>query len=370
MKKILFLIPNLSHGGAEKVLVNLVNNMDKNKFDVTVQTLFDVGENKQFLSNDIKYKSCFKKSFRGNSKVLKLFTPKSLYKHFIKEHYDIIVSYLEGPTARIVSGCTDNDTKLVSWIHVEQHSRSKASRSFRSYSEALACYERFNKTICVSNYVMQDFLSIFPTIKNTEVLYNTNETEQIVLQKDEPVEDGLFRQDEIKICGVGKIIPTKGFDKLARIHCRLRNEGFPLHTYILGVGDQKDSIMEYITQNEQTDSFTFLGYNTNPYKFVGRCDVFVCASIAEGFSTAATEALIVGTPVVTTLVSGMEEMLGKNNEYGIITENNEEALYQGLKRMISEKGLLEHYTNKAIERSAIFSRKRTVEAVENMLLSL
>ena len=47
MTKVLFLIPNLAHGGAEKVLVNLANNMDKTKFDVTVQTLFDVGVNRQ-----------------------------------------------------------------------------------------------------------------------------------------------------------------------------------------------------------------------------------------------------------------------------------------------------------------------------------
>ena len=40
-KKILFLIPSLGHGGAERVLVNLANNLDTEKFEVTVQTLFD-----------------------------------------------------------------------------------------------------------------------------------------------------------------------------------------------------------------------------------------------------------------------------------------------------------------------------------------
>ena len=51
MTKVLFLIPNLAHGGAEKVLVNLANNMDKTKFDVTVQTLFDVGVYRRFQEN-------------------------------------------------------------------------------------------------------------------------------------------------------------------------------------------------------------------------------------------------------------------------------------------------------------------------------
>ena len=80
MKKILFFIPNLSVGGAEKVLVNLVNNMDRSKFDITVQTLFAGGVNEQFLNADIKYKYCFKKTFRGNSQILKMFSPKHLYK--------------------------------------------------------------------------------------------------------------------------------------------------------------------------------------------------------------------------------------------------------------------------------------------------
>ena len=51
------------HGGAEKVLLNLVNNMDHEKFDITVQTLFDVGVNKQFLSDKVHYKTCYKKMF-------------------------------------------------------------------------------------------------------------------------------------------------------------------------------------------------------------------------------------------------------------------------------------------------------------------
>ena len=69
MKKILFFIPNLSVGGAEKVLVNLVNNMDRSRFDVTVQTLFAGGVNEQFLNKNNRYKYFFRKNFKGNSQV-------------------------------------------------------------------------------------------------------------------------------------------------------------------------------------------------------------------------------------------------------------------------------------------------------------
>ncbi len=112
------------HGGAEKVLVNLVNNLDKNKYDITLQTIFDVGVNKQYINKDIKYKYVFKKLFRGSSTIFKLFSPKFLYKHLIKDEYDIVVSYLEGPTARIISGCP-YESKKVSWIHIEMNDEQK-----------------------------------------------------------------------------------------------------------------------------------------------------------------------------------------------------------------------------------------------------
>ena len=368
-KKILFWIHTLSVGGAEKVLVNLVNNMDKTKFDITVMSVFG-GVNAQFLNKDIKYKSIFKKVFPGSSIIMKLFTPRQLHKMFIKDKYDIEVSYLEGPSARIISGCPYEDTKLVSWIHIEQHNRNRASISFRSYKESIKCYEKFDKTICVSEFVKNDFLSIYPNLKNVEVLYNTNETKQIIEQSKEPVVGNVFNNDEIKIVGVGKIIPTKGFDKLARIHKKLRDEGYPVHIYALGVGPEQEEIEIYCRENDTLETFTFLGYQTNPYKYVAKCDMFVCASEREGFSTAATEALIVGTPVVTTLVSGMTEMLGESNEYGIITKNNEEALYQGIKKLLDDKELLKHYTKQAEERGKFFSTENTVRAVEEMLLNL
>ena len=119
--KILFMIPTLGQGGAEKVLVNLVNNLNKERFDVTVLALFDGGVNKPFLKPWIKFRACMPHTFRGNIHVLKIFSPSQLYKHFIHENYDIVVSYLEGPTARIISGCSDENTKMISWIHVEQH---------------------------------------------------------------------------------------------------------------------------------------------------------------------------------------------------------------------------------------------------------
>ena len=75
-------------------------------------------------------------------------------------------------------------------------------------------------------------------------------------------------------------------------------------------------------------------------------DLYVCSSLYEGFSTTVVESLILGTPVVTTDCTGMREILG-DSEYGLITANDDEAFYEGVKRMLTEPGLLSHYAEQA-----------------------
>ena len=369
MKKILFLIHDLGPGGAEKVLVNLVNNMDPARFDITVMSLFGGGVNEQYLKEHIRYRAVFSRTVRGNSHLMKLLSPAALHRWFIKEHYDVEISYLEGPSARVISGCPDPTTKLVSWIHSTQPSLRPASRSFRSTDEAVRCCNAFHRVVGVSGPVLDAFLTAFPYKGPVSVLYNTNDSAAIMEKAAEEAEPGLFIPKEIKLVGVGKLNANKGFDRLIRTVKRLRKEGFPVHLYLLGKGPEEAKLRALSAENGIEKAVTFLGYQTNPYKYVSKCDLFVCSSHAEGFSTAATEALIVGTPVITTEVSGMREMLG-NDEYGVITENNEEALYQGIKRLLKDPGLLAYYREKAAERGKAFSTEETVRAVEDMLLEL
>lgn len=369
MMKVLFLIHDLGQGGAEKVLVNLVNNMDREKFDITVMSLFGGGVNEQFLNPKIRYLTVFKKTIPANSKLMKLFTPQQLHRMFIKDEYDVEVSYLEGPTARIVSGCLSTQTKLISWVHVEQHTRKVASCSFRNEKEAERCYSRFDRHVFVAETVRQDFLRLFSQEKPCDVLYNTVESNDILRKAREPALE-IQNDNSVKLVTTGTIKEVKGFDRLLRIVKKLKDEGYKLHLYLLGKGPLLEELKQYSKKNNLTEQVTFLGYQTNPYKYVSKCDLFVCSSHREGFSTATTEALIVGTPVVTTFVSGMTEMLGENNEYGIVTENSEDALYSGIKLMLDNPKLLSHYRRQAEIRGKIFSTENTVKAVEEMLLLL
>ena len=368
MRKVLFLIHDLGQGGAEKVLVNLVNHLDRSKFEISVTVLFGGGVNEQFLAKDICFKSIFPKELPGNSKLMKLMSPEQLHKLCVKDTYDIEVAYLEGPSARVISGCINVNTKLVSWIHAEQHTIGGLSHSFRNEQEARECYNRFNQIICVSQYVHDDFCKIMDFRKPCKVLYNTVESDKI-LKWSRQLENDLVEDGNMRLIAVGTLKKSKGYMRLLSIIKELCDKKYSVHLYILGTGPLQLEMKKFIRKNKLQNTVTMLGYQTNPYKYISKCDLFVCASYAEGFSTATTEALIVGTPVCTVEVSGMREMLG-NNEYGIITDNKDEALYDAIERLLSDPKLLKQYKEKAIERGKMFSTEITVRKVEDFFESL
>ena len=367
MKKVLFLIHDLCPGGAEKVLVNLVNNLDTEKFDITVLSLFDVGIYRNSLKPHIHYKYAFKKMPRGNSQIMKLFSPHLLHSMIVKERYDIEISYLEGPCARIISGCNKKSVRKIAWIHRTMDNEELYTIGFRNRAEAEKAYSGFNQIVCVSKGIEESFRKYYSG-NNTIVLYNTNESEKIRLSAGE---ECIFPELQNPVMvSVGTLKEIKGFDRLLRIAVRLKDEGISFGLLIIGGGPLYGTLNSFIINNHLGKYVKLIGNQINPYKYVKRCDLYVCASHSEGFSTAATEALILGVPVCTVEVSGMKEMLGTENEYGIVTENEDEKLYDAIKLMILDHKKRDYYKQKAIERGESFTTSNTVDAVENLLINV
>ena len=124
--------------------------------------------------------------------------------------------------------------------------------------------------------------------------------------------------------------------------------------------------MNYISQHKLETSITLWGFQANPYALMKQCDLFVCSSICEGYSTAVTEAVILGLPVITTDCSGMNEIL-QNGQYGIITKNSEEALYQGIKGLLDSPNQLAYYKKQSELRSKDFRIESLIKPIEDFL---
>ena len=138
---------------------------------------------------------------------------------------------------------------------------------------------------------------------------------------------------------------------------------------VLGEGPDRCAMEEYIAENGLENSVHLLGFHSNPYPFMREADVIICSSYSEGFSTMVTEALILGKSVVTTPCSGMDELLG-DNEFGLITEDSVEGIYQGMKHMLEDAELRAHYAQKAAIRGRDFSKEKLVSQTEQFFEEL
>jgi glycosyltransferase involved in cell wall biosynthesis len=362
MKKILFLIHDLGYGGAERVLVNLVNALDKTKYEVFVQTLFDVGVNRDYLNDDVHYITGMKKVFKGNATLMKLLSPKTLAKIVIKDDYDLVISYLEGPCSRIVSG---HNGKKAAWIHTVHTSPENMAAHFRSIDEMKNAYDSYDNIFCVADTVRDNFKEISKTTSECITLYNVNDTDEIIKKSAENQNTIVKTDNQFNIVTCGRLINNiKGFDRMIKIHKKLLDDGINNKLYILGEGPDKDDLISLIDNLGVKESCFLLGFQNNPYKYIKAADLFVCSSYVEGFSTAVTEALVLGVACVSTDVSGAFELLGKSNEYGIVCDKSDEALYSAIKNMLDSRQTLEKYSLAAEERGKEFYSKNAVENIE------
>ena len=346
------------------MLVNLVNKLDKEKYDITVGVLFGDGVNKQFLNPNIRVKRVYRKAPKGYVHIVKLFPSSLLHKYIVKEAFDVEVSFLQGVCTRIVGGAPKH-IPIITWIHNFDH----PERIFRSKTEKTNILRKSMAVACVSKYVAEKVIETGCDKANVKVIYNIQDFDSIISGAMEHVPE-MEREDILKLISIGTLYNVKGYARLINALAILRNEGKIFHMYFVGDGPQRQELESMTKEKGMSDSITFFGFDKNPYKYLSKADMFICSSYTEGFSGVVSEATILGVPTLTTRCAGMDEILGENNEYGIIVENSDEALYEGLKMVLSDATILQEYKNKVKERKDFFNPSTTIKVVEELIDSL
>lgn len=363
MIRILFFIESLVGGGAEKVLRNLVNAMDQTKFSITVQTLYPEAAARE-LAPGIRYRYCYPAATRLNGARMRAEAAAGLaYPLHIRDEYDIEVAYLECGSTKIMAGSTSGTARKLAWVHCDLAQKAADPAAFAR--ETAKYYAKFDQVVCVSEDVRRSFVQMYGPKPEAVTVYNCYDDAQILDKAELPLPDGAAVRRRTCLA-IGRLTSQKGFDRLLRVHARLLAEGLQYDLWILGEGAERAALEQYIAAHGLASSVHLWGFQDNPYPFFRSADMLVCSSRYEGFSTAVIEAAILGKPTVTTDCAGMREILG-DSEYGLITENSEDGLYAGMKRMLTEPGLLEAYAEKARARGRDFRQEALVRATEQFL---
>lgn len=391
-KKVLFLIHTLQVGGAEKILVDLVNSLDPAKFDITVMTILNIGALRKKLAKHIQYSSAITIKFLqdkastdesvagalGSSRLKKIAesfysflwrhcNAEKFYKKHIHEKYDVEVAFLEGISTKIIGASNNPESIKLAWIHTDLNANGKKMASFfKNSQQATNTLNKFNRIICVSSRIKKSLLAKYKVKATTDILFNFIDSDKIKRASKKQLS---IAKDKFTFCSVGRLSSVKGYERLINASSKLSKDGYDFQTWIIGSGEDKNALERQIRANHLSN-IKLLGQKNNPYPYINASDVFISTSKAEGFSTVLSEAVVLEKPIIATNCSGTDDILGANSEYGLVCNNSEESIYLAMKSMLDRPGILKKYQSAVKKRVELFDRNNSIIKIENMLMGV
>ena len=372
-KKILIRIGSLRHGGAEKVLVTFLKNLPKDKYEIDLllnlysgKYLSEVPDwinviylNKGEMITTNRIQDLPEKAFRVvYQKVLKKF-PKLLYRTKLKNKiYDIEFAAIHGMRDEILNSPLKSSKKIV-WIHNDLS-------EVKGYSEdEIKKFFGFDKILVISEKIKALFQNLAQNEAEKykiERIYNPLDTDEILSKAEKAVKNYHFDTTVPTFISVGTVFPQKGFDRLLKVHKKLLDEGLKHKILIVGDGYDFDNIKALKHSLNIDETATMLGFTDNPYPYFKNADFYILSSRYEGFPTVLFEAITLKKKIIATNVSGVKEMLN-DGKYGIITENSEDGIYDGMKKAISEKTAFNDISIKLEHAEMPFTLQNSVDKI-------
>lgn len=372
-KRIAFVVNGLYGGGAEKVLQIVLRNFDRARYDITLVNHRQEEVNDLYPA-DIAYRHILKSRSRFGMFGVKLYnkinlwvydhlSPRTFRRIYFRERYDVEIAFIEGYATRIVSG--GRSAAKIAWVHTNLKDNPWTDIAFRSVREQVECYRSFDHVISVSRSVNEAFDRLFGC-GCSSVVYNPVESRAI---REMSAQNLPQRDRSVPLfVSVGRLVPQKGYDRLLHAAAALSAEGYAFRIWILGEGSDRPMLEKMIAELRLENVVTLFGFQDNPYPYMAAPDWFVCSSRSEGYSIVIVESLILGTPVITTACAGItDELLSKENSWGIVVGNDTESLTDGLREILKNPELAARYAAKAVERGEMFSLERQMDEIYGII---
>lgn len=371
MKNILFMAINMNIGGMEKALLNLLSEIPRDKYNITLLMLEEYGGFLDYIPNGIRVKylknyaqikrelnnppKLVAKEYLKNGKLIRAFNiiffhictkvlkDRSLYFRYvlrkypiIDEEYDVAVAYA-GPMEFISYYVTNKirAKKKIQWIHFD------TTKIYLNEKFTIKTYKKFDKIFVVSKEAKDKLEKLIPSIQSkTKEFYNIISSNLVrqMSYEGKSFEDNF---NGVRILTVGRLSKEKGQHLTIPVLARLKNEGYNVRWYCVGEGNSRNEYEELVRKYKVEEDYIFLGASTNPYSFMRDCDIYVQPSIHEGYCITLAEARCFDNPIVTTNFTGATEQIS-HGESGLISQCNENDIYLNIKRLLDDKELKKH----------------------------
>ncbi len=366
--RILFILDSPGEGGAQRVIINILKYINRERFEIELALFNSEGEYKSTIPEDISYHDL--KAKRGRYAILSLahlirkIRPNLIFSTLIK--VDEAVNFavkLAGDSTKIVLRSSNFLSKK---LKVEP------------FYTALLCrwsYKHGDRIIATTREMRDDLhCKLNLPLGKIKVIPNPIDLEMIRNLSKEPVRNSWSKENSIRnyklIITMGRLTEQKGFPYLLKAFKEVRDK-LQARLVILGQGKRK-SDLESLSENLEIDKeVKFLGFQINPYKYIANSDLFVMSSLWEGFPNAIIEAMGCGTPVVSTdCPSGPKEIIANGKSGLLVPPKDYQALASGILQVLTNKKLAGKLAKSGLERVKDFEVKRIIKKYEQLFLSV
>ncbi len=339
-RKVLILVNTLSGGGIQKVMQDVANYLavNKEKYIVTVVALESSEKRTELLDPDIRVISCF----RSKATYKRYSIPWVIYilkrgvycLYLLLKHHDIVLILKDGWYIKL-GGMLRAKCKI-GWFHTASLNEPHWTRLFfKSDEEEQKCLATYNHIVCVSEFSKQEVEKTIGKVSNLIVIYNPIDVNRIAVLSKEEVSI-TKKEDHPIFIAVNRLTPIKNTMVLLKCVKKLSMH-YSFSLWIVGDGEERKQIEEYVDKNKMTN-VTLFGWKKNPYPYIKAADCLISVSAYETFGLTLQEAAVINTPSLAVQIPVFNECAPKSKT--ILVPNNEEGIYEGLKKILDYPALL------------------------------
>lgn len=371
-KKLLFVIPSLDAGGAEKSLINLLCQFDFKKYEVDLFLFKNSGLFLNSLPEEVKiiahdksfaifnqgvFTSCMQYLLKAN---LRLFTARiefflanrfiankavseqKSWKYICKSigtldaKYDCAISYLEKSSLYFVVDKV-NSLNKIGWIHTNYSTSGMNPEFDASY------FNKLNQIVTISEACIASLVHFFPKMEHKISLIENIVSPKMIQDLVQLENDYKFDIQDVNILTVARLSTEKGIDLAVETCTILVKNNSTIKWFVIGDGPERENLEQKIRENKLEYNFFLLGLKENPYGYLNQCTIYVQPSRYEGKSIAVDEAKILKKPILVTNFSTAKDQIC-SGENGIITEMNSNALANSILHLIQNRDLMEKFS--------------------------
>jgi len=325
-KKILFVIPSLAGGGAERVFTTLLAHLDRTRFECHLGLLQDKGSYMRDVPADVRVHhlniSRVRYALPGIIRLTRKLRPHVVLSTLGHLNLALILArpFLPRGTKLLIRESAIATSFLEDWMRHPQLWKWLYRR----------LYKRADKVVCLSDSMVNDLVEHFDVPRAKLVrIYNPVDVKKV--QEAADAAPNPYAGPGPHLVAVGRLTRQKGFDVLLSALPRVLERVPNATLTILGQGPLETHLAEQAENLRLINKVAFLGFQENPWRYLKHADLFVLPSRYEGTPNILLEALVLGVPVVATdCPGGTREIQSRNPQIVLVPPENAGALAEAI----------------------------------------